>query len=50
MRREAAALGARVLETELIGLMPEEAAAGVVREALQLPGFAAGRVLESLLR
>ena len=50
VRQEAAALGARVVETELIGLMPEEAAAGVVREALQLPGFTSGRVLESLLR
>ncbi len=50
VRQEAGALGARVVETELIGLMPEEAAAGVVREALQLPGFTSGRVLESLLR
>lgn len=50
VRQEAAALGARVVETELIGLMPEEAAAGVVREALQLPGFTSGRVLESRLR
>lgn len=50
VRQEAAALDARVVETELIGLMPEEAAAGVVREALQLPGFTSGRVLESLLR
>lgn len=49
VRREAAAHGSRVLETELIGLMPEEAAAAVVSEALQLPGFAPGRLLESRL-
>jgi glutamate formiminotransferase len=45
VREEAAALGARVLESELIGLMPEEAALGVVSDALQLPGFGIGRVL-----
>jgi glutamate formiminotransferase len=49
VRHEAEALGARVLETELIGLMPEEAAAGVMREALQMPGFAPDRVLERRL-
>jgi len=38
------------VESELIGLMPEEAAAGVVRDALLIPGFAPGRVLENLLR
>lgn len=37
VRTEAAALGATVTEGELIGLMPEEAARGVVRQALQLP-------------
>lgn len=50
VRREAEALGARVLETELIGLMPEEAAAGVMREALLMPGFAPDRVLEPALQ
>jgi glutamate formiminotransferase len=45
----AAARGARVLETELIGLMPQEAAFGVVREALKLPGFSLGRTLEGRL-
>jgi glutamate formiminotransferase len=45
VRREAAALGARVVETEVIGLVPEEAALGVVREALQLPAFAGSQVL-----
>lgn len=50
VRREAAALGTRVLESEVIGLVPEEAALGVVQEALQLPGFTARGVLESRLR
>jgi glutamate formiminotransferase len=50
VRQEAEVLGSRVLESELIGLMPEEAAAGVVAEALQLPGFASVRILENLLR
>jgi len=45
VRHEAAALGSRVTETEVIGLVPEEAALDVVRDALQLPGFAADRVL-----
>jgi glutamate formiminotransferase / 5-formyltetrahydrofolate cyclo-ligase len=38
VRQEAEALGARVIESEVIGLMPEEAALEVVREVLQLPG------------
>jgi glutamate formiminotransferase len=39
VRQEAEDLGTRVIETEVIGLMPEEAALGVVREALRLPGL-----------
>lgn len=39
VRQEAAALGARVVETEIIGLPPEAALAGGVREALGLPGL-----------
>jgi glutamate formiminotransferase len=50
VRREAAALGARVVESEVIGLMPEAAALGVVRDALELPGLAADKLLESRLR
>ena len=46
VRREAEALGARVVETELIGLVPEEAILGVARDALQLPELPPGRVLE----
>ncbi len=37
VREEAAALGARVVESEIIGLVPDEAALGVVRDALLLP-------------
>jgi glutamate formiminotransferase len=37
------------MESELIGLMPEEAAMGVMREALQIPGFTQERELESHL-
>ncbi|MEA2599634.1 MAG: glutamate formiminotransferase / 5-formyltetrahydrofolate cyclo-ligase [Acidobacteriota bacterium] len=37
VREEAAALGAGVVESELIGLMPAEAALGVARDALLLP-------------
>lgn len=50
VRREAGALGTRVLETEVIGLVPEEAALGVVRDALLLPGFSAGSLIEGRLR
>ena len=50
VRHEAGALGARVTETEVIGLVPEEAILGVVRDALQLPSFTAGGMLEAALR
>jgi glutamate formiminotransferase len=50
VRREAEALGTRVLETEVIGLVPEEAALGVVRDALLLPGFSARSLIEGCLR
>lgn len=46
VRCEAEVLGARVVETELIGLIPEEAVLGVARDALQLPELPPGRVLE----
>lgn len=50
VRREAEALGTRVLETEVVGLVPEEAALGVVRDALLLPGFSASTLIEGRLR
>lgn len=46
VRYEAEALGTRVVETELIGLIPEEAVLGVARDALLLPELGVGRVLE----
>jgi len=49
VRREAEALGARVVETELIGLAPEEAVLGAARDALLLPELPPGRVLERAL-
>lgn len=39
VREAAAALGTRVVESEIIGLVPEEAALGVARDALQLPSL-----------
>ncbi len=38
VRQEAEVLGARVLESEVIGLVPEEAVRGLTPEALLLPG------------
>ncbi len=48
VRREAEALGTRVLETEVVGLVPEAAALGVMREALLLPAIPP--LLENRLR
>ena len=48
VEEEAAALGTRVVETEIVGLVPEAAVRGVAWEALKLPGPAA--VLEDRLR
>jgi len=45
VERAAAARGAAVAETELIGLMPEDAMLGVVGQALKLPRFQAENVL-----
>lgn len=50
VRREAAELGAQVIETEVVGLLPEEAAAGALREALQCPGLGPASLLEHRLR
>ena len=49
VRREAEALGARVVETELIGLAPEEAILGAARDALLLPELPPGKLLERIL-
>jgi glutamate formiminotransferase len=50
VREEAAARGARVVASELIGLLPRQAALDVVRETLQLPALAAAQILEERLR
>jgi glutamate formiminotransferase / 5-formyltetrahydrofolate cyclo-ligase len=49
VRREAAELGAQVAETEVVGLLPEAAAAGALREALQCPGLDSTVLLERRL-
>ena len=48
VEEEAAALGTRVVETEIVGLVPAAAVRGVAPEALKLPG--ALPVLEERLR
>lgn len=50
VRREAAALGTRVVESEVVGLIPQEAALEAAREALQLPGLAPRQIFEERLR
>jgi glutamate formiminotransferase len=47
---EAAARGASVLATELIGLLPQQAALDVARDCLRLPRLGAGQLLEERLR
>jgi glutamate formiminotransferase len=49
VRTEAEALGARVVRSEVIGLMPEAAALEVAREALLLPEFGKGNLIEGRL-
>ena len=46
VEQEAEARGARVLGTELVGLMPAGAAVAVTRALLRIEGFDASRVLE----
>jgi glutamate formiminotransferase len=50
VRREAEAEGTRVLETEVVGLVPEAAVWGTLREALQCPVLGGERALEERLR
>lgn len=49
VRREADRLGARVGQSELVGMIPGEALAGVSPSALGLAGFRPGLVLDSAL-
>jgi glutamate formiminotransferase len=50
VREEATARGAQVVASELVGLLPRQAALDVVRESLQLPELGPGRLLEERLR
>jgi glutamate formiminotransferase len=50
VREKAAAHGARVVASELVGLLPQQAALDVAGEALQLPALGAGQLLEDRLR
>lgn len=49
VEREASGRGVGVAECELVGLMPEGAVEGVVREALMLPDFSMAKVVERRL-
>lgn len=50
VRGEAAGLGAQVIETEIVGLVPEEALLGALRETLANRTLDAGRILDHRLR
>ena len=50
VERAAAARGVRVLESELIGLIPEAALAGTTPARLRLTGFRQGQLLEERIR
>jgi glutamate formiminotransferase len=49
VRAEAAARGARVVASEIIGLLPRQAALDGARETPALPGLGAGQILEERL-
>lgn len=49
VKQEAASRGVRVLESELIGLIPQAALAGIAPEELLLTGFSPMQVLETRL-
>ncbi len=46
IRKEAAARGVEILESEVIGLVPLDAVCDVARMALKVPTFASGQILE----
>jgi glutamate formiminotransferase len=50
VKREAARYGVNVLESEVVGLVPEAALLAAAEYYLQLEGFAATQVLENRLR
>ena len=50
VKREAERYGVRILESEIVGLVPSAALLGAAEYYLQLEGFSAGQVLENKLR
>jgi glutamate formiminotransferase len=50
VRAEAAARGARVVASELVGLLPQQAALDAMRDSLGLPALGPGQLLEERLR
>ena len=50
VKREAARYGVRVLESEIVGLVPAAALVGTAEYFLQLERFTADQVLETRLR
>jgi glutamate formiminotransferase len=50
VREEAAARGAKVVGSELVGLLPQQAALDAARDTLQLPALGPGQLLEERLR
>ncbi|MBV8201987.1 MAG: glutamate formimidoyltransferase [Acidobacteria bacterium] len=50
VREEAAARGAKVVASELVGLLPQQAALDAVRDSLQLPALGPDQLLEERLR
>ncbi len=50
VRDEAAARGVTVIASEIVGLVPQQAALDAARDALQLPALGPGQLLEERLR
>jgi glutamate formiminotransferase len=50
VKREAARYGVMVLESEIVGLIPQAALLQAAEYYLQLEGFSSGQVLENKLR
>jgi glutamate formiminotransferase len=50
VREEAAARGAKIVASELVGLLPQQAALDAARDTLQLPALGPGHLLEERLR
>jgi glutamate formiminotransferase len=50
VKREAERYGVRVLESEIIGLVPAAALFGTAEHVLQIAGFTPAQILENKLR